>query len=100
MPAVECVNQSDLGTWHVRLSSLEDLSELEAKWIELQSRSECSFFQSWGWVGSWIAALPPKFWPKTCEVRLDNRLVGLALLGNHKVWRYGIIPSNGLFVTQ
>lgn len=101
MPApLECFNDSDHGGWHIILSSLEDLAAVETKWIELQSRAACSFFQSWGWVSSWIGALPPRLRPQALEVRLDDRLVGLALLGNQKIWRYGVIPSNALFVTE
>jgi len=94
---LECFSH---GGWHIALSSLEDLAALETKWIELQSRAECSFFQSWGWVSSWIGALPPRLRPQTLEVRLDDRIVGLALLGSQKIWRYGIVPSNALFVTE
>ena len=94
---LECFNH---GGWHITLSSLEDFAALEKKWIELQSRAECSFFQSWGWVSSWIGALPPRLRPQALEVRLDDRVVGLALLGNQKIWRYGVVPSNALFVTE
>ena len=97
---LECFNNSDHGGWHITLSSPEDLAALETKWIELQSRSACSFFQSWGWVSSWIGALPSRLRPQVLEIRLDDRLVGLALLGNQKNWRYGVIPSNALFVTE
>src|SRR5258706_2264877 len=94
---LECFSH---GGWHIALSSLEDLAALETKWIELQSQAECSFFQSWGWVSSWIGALPPRLRPQALEVRLDDRVVGLALLGGQKIWRYGVVPSNALFVTE
>lgn len=97
---LESFSQSELGSWHIRLSSLEDLATVEQKWIDLESRSECSFFQSWGWIGSWIGALPPRLRPRFLEVSLDGRFVGLALLGNHNIWRHGLIPSNALFVSE
>jgi len=97
---LECTNDSDHGAWRITLSSLEDLAAVEEKWIELQSRTECSFFQSWGWLSSWIGALPQRLRPRALEVRLDDRLVGLAFLGNRKMWRYGIVPSNALFVSE
>ena len=97
---LEDFNDSEVTGWHVRLSSSEEVGALEAKWTELQSRATCSFFQSWGWVGSWIQALPPHLRPRSLEVRLDDRLVGLALLGNHKIRRHGLVRSNGLFVTE
>lgn len=86
--------------WHVTLSTLEDRVALEANWVALQSRALCSFFQSWGWVGSWIETLPRELRPHVVEVRLDGRLVGLALLGQRRTWRYGIIPSRGLFLSE
>ncbi len=99
-PPLEWGHASQSGHWRFRLSSLEDSPALQEQWTELQSRADCSFFQSWGWIDNWIGALPPRLRPRPFEVRLDDRLVGLALLGRRTLWRRGILPSNALFVSE
>jgi CelD/BcsL family acetyltransferase involved in cellulose biosynthesis len=86
--------------WNVTLSPLGDPAALEAKWLALQTRVSCSFFQSWGWLGSWIEALPEPLRPHVLEVRLDGELAGLALLGCHHTWRHGMIPSKRLLLSE
>lgn len=100
LPPLEWCHASNAGRWHFRLSSVEDSAALEAQWTELQCRATCSFFQSWGWIGNWVDALPPHVRPRVFEVRLDDRVVGLALLGHQTVWRHRILPSNALFVSE
>ena len=96
----QCNFESDAGSWRVALLSLEDVRALEAKWTDLQKRSACSFFQSWGWVGTWITTLPEADRPRILEVRLGERLVGLGLLGRGKWRRHRVIGSNALFLTE
>jgi CelD/BcsL family acetyltransferase involved in cellulose biosynthesis len=82
------------------LSPLGDIRVLEAKWVELQSRAACSFFQSWGWVGSWLAMLDQQDLPRVLETRMNDRLVGLGLIGNRKIRRHHLIHSTALFVSE
>ena len=88
------------GPWRVALSSIDGIDLLEQKWAALERKCACSFFQSWGWVGTWLACLPASHRPRALEVFLDDRLVALALLGTQDVRRHGIISSNALFVTE
>lgn len=37
---------------------LADTSKLERLWTELELRSDCSFFLTWDWIGSWLSETP------------------------------------------
>lgn len=84
----------------VNLRSAGDLPEIERQWLALQERSDCSYFQSWGWIGSWLAAVLPHHAPRLLEVSSDGRLVGLGLLGTHDTLRRGIVRSRQLYIAE
>jgi CelD/BcsL family acetyltransferase involved in cellulose biosynthesis len=94
------IPQQPPGALRVSLSVIEDLDSLERKWTALETNAACSFFQSWGWIGSWIGGLPVRLRPQLLEVWVEDRIVGLALLGNQKIRRHRLISSNALFVAE
>jgi CelD/BcsL family acetyltransferase involved in cellulose biosynthesis len=51
-------------------------------------------------VGTWLRCLPPHLSPLLFEVRHEDRLVALALLGRHRRRRHGVLVSNGLFLSE
>ena len=61
----------------VTVSSVIDFAALEAKWRDLEMRSDASFFQSWTWTGCLVEERFPE--PVLVEARADGRTVALAL---------------------
>lgn len=59
-----------------------DLASLGARWRALEARVECSFFQSWAWVGC-LAELRYDD-PVLAETRRDGRVVALALFNRRR----------------
>jgi uncharacterized membrane protein YcfT/CelD/BcsL family acetyltransferase involved in cellulose biosynthesis len=64
----------------VTMQALRDHPGLEPLWRDLASRSSCSFFLTWPWIGAWIEQLAPR-----CDARLllahsGQRVVGAAIL--------------------
>ena len=49
---------------HVELKRSGDLSSLGHDWQSLERRAEHSWFQSWDWIGAWIAELEPLVRPE------------------------------------
>jgi CelD/BcsL family acetyltransferase involved in cellulose biosynthesis len=49
---------TDAAKIHYTLGPAPDAMALRAMWHTLEARADGSFFQSWGWVGTWYAALP------------------------------------------
>ena len=85
---------------HVSLSTANDLPAIERQWLALQDRADCSFFQSWGWVGTWLSKLLPHSPPRLLEVKRGNDTVALGLLGSHVATRHGVVRSRQLCVTE
>ncbi len=86
--------------WSVSLEPLESADTLRADWTALEERADASFFQSWGWIGCWLSALPAEFLPEVLRVRCDNRLVGLGLLHRSRQRRHAVIRSRIFNVSE
>lgn len=43
-------------SWH--WEPVSSVSKLEQLWTELECRSDCSFFLSWDWIGTWLSETP------------------------------------------
>ena len=41
-----------------RCEPLANVSKLERLWTELEDRSDCPFFLTWDWIGSWLSVTP------------------------------------------
>jgi CelD/BcsL family acetyltransferase involved in cellulose biosynthesis len=61
----------------VTVSRVTDFAAVEAKWRDLETRSEPSFFQSWTWTGCLVEERFPD--PVLVEAHENGRTVALAL---------------------
>lgn len=66
--------------YQVRLDPLPHLDVLRLRWLELQSRSHGSFFQSWGWIGPWLSLICPPPIARLLSVYHGKRVVGLGVV--------------------
>jgi CelD/BcsL family acetyltransferase involved in cellulose biosynthesis len=74
----------------MELAPLRDYGALKSEWQALEAHADCTFFNSWAWMGTWIGLMPKGVWPQVCRVYSGRRLIGLAVLGRRKRWRCGI----------
>ncbi len=86
--------------WDLRISEPGELLSLRTRWRDLEERSNCSFFQSWSWIGTWLETLPPERRPFVLEARKQGRLVGLAALSCRMLRRRGVFTSRTLLVSE
>ena len=75
-------------------------SELESDWLDLQQRSECSYFQSWGWMGSWLEQIANDLHPVAIKVWFDNSLVGISLFASRNIKRRIFFRSRAMFLNE
>ena len=75
----------------VRLSALPPLDSLEPEWRELETRSDVPFFQTWSWIGVWLASLPKRVRPRLLRARRQGVTVGLAVLVDAPI-RRSLVP--------
>lgn len=79
---------------------IEQPDSLAPLWSELESRSDCSFFQSWGWIGCWLRLLPPSARPSVLKGRQGSELLCMAVLVPKRSLRHGFLRSNGLYLSE
>src|SRR3954454_9142635 len=66
-------------SYRINISEFVNLEVLAAEWRKLEDASDCSFFQSWTWVGCLADQRFAR--PSLLEAhRTDGQLVALALL--------------------
>ncbi len=74
---------------------------LEPEWRALEAVARSSFFTSWAWIGTLLAAVPEASRPRLLRGRVQGETVALALLGRALITRrHGLIRSRGLFLNE
>ena len=86
--------------YKVSSCSAEHSDELEPEWRELQCRSDCSFFQSWGWIGVWLKQIAAGLQPMLVRVRHEDTLVGMGIFVRRDIRRRHLFRSNALFLHE
>ena len=66
--------------YRVEFVPLRDPARVRSLWLELESRAEGSYFQSWAWIGSWLRLICPPHIAHLLTVERDGRLAGIGVL--------------------
>jgi CelD/BcsL family acetyltransferase involved in cellulose biosynthesis len=81
--------------------ALPPLEILEREWRTLEVLARPSFFTSWQWVGTLLAAVPPMYQPKLLRGTVRDETIGLALLGTSVTHRRRrLVRSRGLHLNE
>jgi len=59
-------------------SSANYANELEIIWLDLQRRSNCHYFLSWDWFGSWLQQVKQPFY--LLKATINNQVMALAVI--------------------
>jgi CelD/BcsL family acetyltransferase involved in cellulose biosynthesis len=70
----------------IAVSDSYELSDLAARWMELESRSAGGFFLSWSWIGTWLRTTGIK--PLLVTASNENVTVALGLLTPFRTRRH------------
>ena len=81
-------------------SIIREPAELEREWLHLQERADCSFFQSWGWIGTWLERIALDLNPLVVRVWFEGTLVGLGIFTGKHISRHLVIRSDARFVHE
>lgn len=71
----------------VTTEPLPPLEVLRSTWRELESRSHCSFFLSWTWIGSWLQLIANRSDTRLVKVTLQSRIVAVGVFAAKRAWR-------------
>jgi CelD/BcsL family acetyltransferase involved in cellulose biosynthesis len=80
------------------IEAVESAAALEGCWRDLEARADCSFFQSWYWIGCWLEETG--LHPTLVAGRLDGKIVVLALVSTRRTRRHGWLGATTLFVHE
>jgi CelD/BcsL family acetyltransferase involved in cellulose biosynthesis len=81
--------------------ALPPLATFEREWRALEARARPSFFTSWQWIGTLLAAVPPAHRPNLLRGTARGETVGLALLGSGVTRRRrGLVRSRALYLNE
>lgn len=84
-----------------RREALPPLPVLEREWRMLETAAAPSFFTSWWWIGTLLAAVPPYRHPSLLRGVIRGHTVALALLGSAVTSRrHGLVRSRGLYLNE
>jgi CelD/BcsL family acetyltransferase involved in cellulose biosynthesis len=62
------------------LTEIADIGDLEAQWRDLETRADASFFQSWSWIGTWLAGMPGGLTPLVARCTAAGDTVALGII--------------------
>ena len=89
------------GEVEFRRETLPPPAALEYEWRTLETFARPSFFTSWHWIGTLLAALPTTQLPSLLRGVADGRTVALALLGaGVSRRRNGLVRSRGFYLNE
>ena len=81
--------------------ALPPLAILEREWRALEAVARPSFFTSWQWIGTLLAAVPVAHRPKLLRGTAWGKTVGLALLGAGVIRRrQGLVHSRAHYLNE
>lgn len=69
-------------------------------WCELERASPPSYFLSWGWVETWLDALPASTGITLYVARRAGAPIAAFFLGARTQWRHRVLPSRTLYLNQ
>jgi len=74
--------------------------ELDELWLDLQLRADCSYFQSWGWMQSWLRHVVSDINYQLIKVTLDEVVVGLGVFTENEIRRRGFVASRAMYLNE
>jgi hypothetical protein len=89
-----------LPAYRAESCSIKRPDDIKQEWLDLQDRSDCSYFQSWGWIGTWLEQIAIDLKPIAVKVWSDNTLVGIGLFVSKNIKRHIIIGSKAMFLNE
>ena len=88
------------GGLRVTLRPINLPEALGDRWLEVERRSDCSFFQSWAWIGCWLRHLPSGLMPHLLTVSSGSEVVGMGVLVARRETRHGLLRIHGLHLNE
>jgi len=89
-----------MATYKVSSEQVRDVTQVQVQWQDLQSRSDCSYFQSWGWISCWLQVIAIGLPLMLVRVHRGDVLVGLGLFVSAEIVRRKMIRCQVMFLNE
>lgn len=86
--------------YKVTLQQVDDAKQLESEWLALQQQSDCSYFQSWNWIGTWLEQISIGLRPTAVKVWYGDSLVGIGIFVSRFIKRHIFIRSKAMLLNE
>lgn len=86
--------------YRVESCLIENPECLRQAWLDLQERSDCSYFLSWGWIGTWLKQIAIGLCPVVVQVWQGELLVGLSVFVPRIIKRRLVFSASALFLHE
>ena len=71
-------------------SIIKHANDIKGPWLDLQSHADYSYFQSWGWIETWLNQIAIDLQPVAVKVWFDESLIGIGLFVSRDIKRRNI----------
>jgi len=79
---------------------LEHPEDIRQSWLDLQDIANCSYFISWGWIGTWLQQIAIECQPLVVRVWCGEQLVGLSIFVPRDIRRRIVFRAAALFLNE
>jgi len=86
--------------YHTESCVIMRSSDIEKDWLGLQESAHHSYFQSWGWIETWLNHIAVNLHPVAVKVWFGERLVGIGLFVSRDIKRRVIFHSTAMFLNE
>lgn len=86
--------------YRVESCVIKSPEDIKQEWLDLQERTSCSYFQSWGWIGVWLDKIATDLQPVAIKVWTGKKLIGAGLFISKDIKRHHIIFSKAMFLNE
>lgn len=86
--------------YHAESHIVKSPEDIKQEWLGLQERANCSYFQSWGWIGIWLEQIATGLQPIVIKVWSGKDLIGIGLFVSKDIKRHQIIFSKAMFLNE
>ncbi|MDX2505277.1 MAG: GNAT family N-acetyltransferase [Gammaproteobacteria bacterium] len=86
--------------YHTESCIIKHANDIKEPWLDLQSRADSSYFQSWGWIQAWLQQIAFDLQPVAVKVWCDGRLVGIGLFVSRDIKRRVFFRARAMYLNE
>ena len=86
--------------YRIETCILKRTQDIEKEWNELQQSANHSYFQSWGWIETWLDLIAIELQPVVIRVWCESRLVGIGVFVSRDIKRRVVFQARAMYLNE